>query len=151
MEHSITRQPAAGIIDEILHLVTLTVNYLNQVARIENTPLLLALLSQLCSVSGIVLQLKNLSQNENAEFSWSLKMGALCVPSGPLQDLVLELRTFARRLSRCFSRIRQLEASGPLIRNIDVTKLKSSFETQKTILLYALQNEPRYVGVLVNE
>ena len=151
LEHPMSQKLAAELVDEVLHLATSAVEYLNEMAKTRNTPFLLALLSQLCSVTGIVLQLKDASQNETSEDPWNVKMATLCAPSGLLQILASKLRILALQLAQGLSSSRQAGLPGPLFRDIDLTEIKSSFETPKTILLNALLNEPRCVGILVNK
>ena len=150
-EHPMSKKLAAELIDEVLYVATSVVINLNEMAKIENTPFLLALLSQLCSVTGILFQLKEVSQNEISEDAWNVKMATLCAPSGLLQDLASKLETLALRLASGLSSSRHVGRPGPLIRDLDLTEINSSFETPKTILLYALLNEPRSVRILVKQ
>ncbi len=151
LEHSMLQKPTAELLDEILHLHHSVFECLNRAAKIKNTPFLSSLLLQVCNVSGIVLLLKDLSQNETSEDPWNVNMATLCAPSGPLQDLVLKLRTLVQRLAPERSSSCQEEGPGRLVRDVFLTEIRSSFETQKKILLYALHNEPRFAGILINE
>ena len=147
LEHPMSQKLAAKSIDEVLHLGTSAIKYLSEMAKIENTPFLLVLLSQLCSVTGIVFQLKEFSQNETSEDV----LATLCAPSGLLQNLALKLRTLAEKFAQSFSNSRDAKRPGPLNLDIDFTETYSSFETPKKILLYTLLNEPRFVRILVKE
>ena len=151
LEHPMSQKLTAELVDEVLHLATSAVDYLNEMLKITSTPFLLALLSQLCSVTGIVLQLKDASQNETSEDPWNVKIATLCAPSGRLGILASKLRTLALQLAQGLSSSRQAGRPGPLFRDIDLTEINSSFETTKTISLNALLNEPRCVGILVNK
>ena len=152
LEHSMSQKPAArSMLDEVLSFATSAVGYVNTMAKVQNTPLLQDLLSHLCSISGILLQLKILSLNETWADQQSVAMATLCSPSGPLPNLVLKLRELRWRLDRWRCDICQTEGPGPLIRDINLTEVTSCFEPHKKILLFALQNEPRYVGILLNE
>ena len=151
LEHPMSQELAAELINEVFHLATSVVKYLKETAKIENTPFLLVLLSQLCSITGIVFQLKEISQNETSEDAWNVKIATLCAPSGLLQNLALELRKLALKFAPGLSSSRHAGRPEPLDLDIDFTKIYSSFETPKTILLYALLNEPRFVRSLVKE
>ena len=150
-DQSVSQKVTRLVLDEILLFTTSAVRYLNEVAKLQHTPGLVDLLSQLCSVSGIVLQLQDLIRNETPKASWSLKMGRLGVRAGPFSHVLRRLQELLDELARGHSSSHQAQRPGTLVPNIDLTELARSLEGPKKFLLCALQNEPRYAGTLLIE
>ncbi len=136
----------AEVFDSVVQRTTQTVKSLNDAVKSEKNPVLFSLLVELCSISGVFFQLKQLNQEAKFQGQWRDILGMLCEGAGPVEQ-------FKSNLELLHSRYYTSKTpSGPAKNNlrpssgtIDVAKIKISIERQKEIFAHALRNDVKCV------
>lgn len=76
-EHLNSQLTPAETLDSVFELSSQTIKSLNDAVKREKSPVLLALLIELCSISGLLFQLKRLSQEAKSPREWGETVSAL--------------------------------------------------------------------------
>lgn len=128
--------------DSVFELSSQTIKSLNDAVKREKSPVLLALLIELCSISGLLFQLKRLSQEAKSPREWGETVSMLCKVTGPFE----KLKSYLELLNSKYSpKLASRPAEHNLRTSSELVQIKSSIQRQKTIFAYALQNDPKCV------
>ena len=127
------------MLDKTLRLATKLARYINNLIGSKEKASLLDLRSELYSVIGVLLHLKESVQSEALVDQWATTLTTLCGPTGSLQQFLSMLGMLISTLS---------SSRGPwesTLDNIDVMYIQRRCQKQKILLLSALENNPQYV------
>lgn len=123
----------------VLQLTTTVIQYMSHVK--DGSDDRSRIRSELCGINGILSILNGKAVEEQQGDAWSMTFQSLCVVNGPLQQFEQTLQRLAKKL-RVPSNSRKLfSAIDWPFKQDEVTELLTSLERQKSLFLFAQQND----------
>jgi len=128
----------------VLQLTRTVVQYLNDVKGASEDRQ--RILAEISSTSGVLFLLKDLADRAQWENGWSVTIKSLTLPGGPLDNFMMILKQLASKLKPVEGTKKVGRALIWPFQKVEINKVLSSLERQKTLFNLALQNDHMYVA-----
>lgn len=147
LQQAIFQKSAAEMLDSVLQLTTQTVKSLNKISKIEKNSFIWTIIIELCSISGILFQLKQLIQDRTSKHQRRSTTKMLCANLGPLEQYETNLELLASKYAPNVSLKAAGKTSRALEGKINAVEIKTTIERQKAVFVAALKNDSKCVTV----
>ena len=144
-EHLQSQKPVAAVFTPAIDITTRVVKSLNEAIRQGKDPFLWSLVEVLCSISGVLFQLRQEVQDAIPKSSWLKTTWTLCASSGPLETFMAKMEILRSEFTLDVDSRVMGDPVGPSAEKIDITEIRLSVEKQRDVFFSALQNDHVYV------